>query len=298
MTGEAGQGTPPAGASGAPGAEPNQNTPPVDGTPPAGGTPPAEPFYNGFEDENLRAWVENKGFKNVEAVARSALHAEKMVNVPAEQLVRLPQLGDEEGFNALWEKLGRPQEASQYEFVRPEGVEPNEQFEGSMKELFHKAGVTAEQAKVLSGGYNDLLASDDTQASDDYHTSVDTQVEELKSDWGNGYDRTMAAAKGVVAELEVPGEVVDGIEAAVGYAETMRFFAGLAERFGEDKFVSGEGVVREDFTNATPQQAKVAWEQFQADPGNQAALMDREHPGHALAMQRKRQFFQAMYPGE
>lgn len=287
MSEAAGQGTPAPeeGGQGVPSGEGNPGNP----------APQDTPFYSTFEDENVRTWAEGKGFKSVEQAVRSGMHAEKMIGVPADRLVKIPQEGDVQGQDEFYRKLGRPQEPSQYEFKLPEGAAMDEAFAGSMKEVFHKAGLTPQQAQAISEAYGSFMVEDSSKSQEEYEQATQVQEAQLQKDWGEGYDRMLGLAKQTVAELGIPGEAIDGIESVMGYSETMKLVADIGKRLLEDNF-AGEGTRTGFGSNMTPAEAKNAWEEFKADQGNVAALMDRKNPGHDLAMKRKSELFALMYP--
>jgi hypothetical protein len=88
--------------------------------------------------------------------------------------------------------------------------------------------------------------------------------------------------------------MIDAIESQIGYANTMKFFANLGVKLGEDNFESGDGSPRFNGT-MTPDEAKAEWAKFSADPSNKAALFDNQHPGHKAAKARQTELFAIMY---
>ncbi len=285
-------------ASSAPSADPS-------GQPPQGAAPAAsgadQPFYSGFEDETVRTWAEGKGLKSAEQAVKSYMNAEKLIGVPADQMLRIPKDGDLEGQQAFYAKLGKPAEASSYELTLPEGAEKTpeiEQFQEHMRGVFHKANLTPEQVKVLSEGYNEFAEMESGDLSEAYETSVQAQKLSLQQEWGQGYDRMMRLGERAVEQLGLSSEVIDGIESAVGYAETIKLMAGLGKRMLEDNFVSGDSRGTGFGTELTPAEARQAYDDFISDPQNVAALMDETNLGHAAAMRKKAEFFQLMHPPE
>lgn len=264
-----------------------QVTPPV--TSP---TTPETPFYSGFEDASVKEWAEGKGWKSPEAVVKSAMNLEKMVGAPAEQVLRIPQDGDVEGWAKARQQLGAPAEAGAYEVPGLGEDETSAAYGDAMRGAFHKAGLTQEQVDIVMGAGNEFVAGTETAAKEEYERAVTAQDNELKAEWGNGYDRQMAIGRNAAQRLEFSEDVIDGIEKAVGYAETVKLMAKLGEKMGEDKYVQGEGGTG----TYTPAQAKVAWNTFQSDPNNMKALLDKRHAGHASAMSKKAEIFAVMYP--
>ncbi len=252
---------------------------------------PETPFYAGFEDATVKEWAEGKGWKSPEAVVKSAMNLEKMVGAPAEQVLRIPQEGDVEGWAKARQQLGAPAEATAYTVPGLGEDEASVAYGDVMRAAFHKAGLTQEQVDTIVGAGNEFVEGQESSREEDYKRTVEVQTRELQAEWGNGYERMMAIGRQASQRLGMTEEMISGMESAVGYAETIKFLSSLGERLGEDRYVEGNG-------NAalTPAQAKVAWETFKSDPNNIKALMNKGHAGHAAAMAKKQEIFAVMYP--
>ena len=260
---------------------------------PAGGE--EQPFYSAFEDAQLKDWAIGKGWKNAEAVVKSAQHLEKMVGVPSDQIVRIPKAGDVDGWNTFHAKMGRPQAAEAYEIPGLQDDDASQAYGKHMREAFHKAGLNQDQVSAIMTAGDEFLSGQQADAEKEYELEIASQTEALKKEWGNGYDKQTAVARNAAQRLGFTEEAIDGLERGIGFAETMKLMATLGERMGEDRYVSGESAGGS--TSAfTPQQAQQAWAEFKADTNMMAALNDRKHPAHAAALARKSDIFAVMYP--
>lgn len=267
---------------------------------PTGGAPAGEqaggstPFYSGFENAELSTWAEGKGWRSPEAVVKSAFHLEKMVGAPAESVLRVPVSGDTEGWAKVHQQLGAPAEASGYEVPMKGGDAET----GALRELFHKAGLTQDQAKAIVEG-SEAFGSDAEQAAEEaYAQTVQVQEQELHKEWGAGYDRQMSLAQNAAGKLGFDENAINGLESTLGYAETVKLMANLGTKLGEDNFVNGDHANSQNGfqSQLTPAQAKVKWSEFSGDPNSRTALLDKRHPGHDAAMTRKRELFSLMHP--
>lgn len=286
-------GTPPAGTP--PAGTPPAGTPPA-GTPPAG-TPPAQAWH-GYTDPADVAWVTNKGWQAPADAVRSAREAEKLIGRDPSSLLVMPRADDPAGFLGVMDKLGRPADPAKYEFDVPKGQQPNEVFQTWARDTFHKAGATVPQVKEITKAYNEFLGQQAAKMEADYKTSVATDKQALLNEWKGGHERMMNVAEAAAAALGVTGEMMDGIEQAIGYAATMKFFAGLGQKMSEDQLVlPGDGKTSKlDNALLTPAEAKAQWEAKKMDANFMAALQDKKHPGHATAQATQTSLFKIMYP--
>lgn len=63
-----------------------------------------------------------------------------------------------EEWEKFYDSMGRPEDPKGYEFEVPEGVDRDEEFEGEVKQIFHKHGLTPKQALGVQKEFDALLA--------------------------------------------------------------------------------------------------------------------------------------------
>ncbi len=243
-------------------------------------------FYDTVTNPELKTWIQSKGWKGVEAMADSAHNLEKMIGAPADEVFRLPKNPDPATLATLFDRLGRPASADKYELPVPKGMTPDVNYIKAMQETFHKVGLTAAQAKALAEANGAYSQAQLAQQAKDYELGVAADEQALQGEWKNGYDRMMNQASTAAKQLGFTTEMIDGLESSIGYAGTMKFLAGLATKLGEDNFVNG--APRGGFGgDATPAEAKAEWAKLTLDKGFTEALMNRQHPGHGAAIEKK-----------
>lgn len=250
--------------------------------------------FSSFSPE-IQEWATSKGFKDVGAALHSGWSASKMVGVDKNDLIRVPRDGDTEGFNALYDKLGRPASPEEYEFAAPEGAEVDSGFRSAMASAMHEAGLTKAQAAKVAEAYAQHAMQDGEQTEEQYNLSVQAAEQELKQVWGRGYQRQESLAQAAVQEYQIPAEAIDAIESSIGYAQTMMLMARLGQSLGEDSFVASESPSGGMSNFSTPGQAKAAFQNWAAQ--NQEALFDKSHPRHKQALAEKSNFFKMMHGG-
>lgn len=287
-------GTPPAGTP--PAGTPPAGTPPA-GTPPAG-TPPAAPWHGYTTPEDV-AYVANKAWQGPQDAIRSYREAEKLIGRDPSTLLVMPRADDPQGFLSVMDKLGRPPSPDKYEFDLPQGADPKNPFLEWARGTFHKLGLPANVAKALVKEFDGYQAQTAEQFGKDYQTSVAADKTALQNEWRGGYERMMGMAQNAAKSLGFTAEMIDAMEAQIGYAATMKHFAELGKKMGEDSFVGGgEGGNGPRFEGSmTPEEAQQAWAAKKMDANYMAALRDKSHPGHKEAQAMQTKLFAIMYPG-
>jgi len=191
-------------------------TPPIDPVPPTDPTPPADPppaDWTAGLDADAKTYLETKGFKT-----------------PAEALTAL------RGYEP-------PATADAYEIPVPEGESP--EFAKAVAPLFHKAGLSAAQAKALAEGWNEMQASQRgaaTQAEADAATAADAAAKRedtaLQSEWGKDYAANKEHARRAAMQF-LPGDenaklaFVGELEKKFGYTATMKMWAAIGTGLAE-----------------------------------------------------------------
>ena len=79
-------------------------------------TPPS--WTTGFTDE-LKGYVDAKGFKDAQSVVESYRNFEKIKGVPQERLLTLPEKDEDPSWNDVWKRLGRPDQPKDYQLEVP-----------------------------------------------------------------------------------------------------------------------------------------------------------------------------------
>lgn len=256
------------------------------GAPAAGAAAP----WHGITDAEIASYIDNKGWKAPADVVASYRGAEKLIGRDPNTLLVLPRADDPEGFRAVAAKLGMPEKATEYKLHTLEGTDPDPNYVGHVQEVFHKAGLTKAQAEAISKGHNEFMAKAAAQAAKDYDLNVQSDKAALQKEWGGGYDRMMGRAQLAARTLGIPAAAIDALEQAMGYAGTMKMFAEVGGKLGEDGFTGGSGAVRFS-SQMTPAEAQAEWDAMKADDKARAALFDNNHPGHKAAKEKQAKLF-------
>jgi len=253
--------------------------------------------WHGIADPEAAAYITNKGWQTPADIVKSYQGAEKLIGRPADTLLTIPKPGDEAGWQAVYAKLGRPETHDKYDLKAgaPDGFAPDEAMMGKMSAVFHKAGLNAEQAKMIAAEYNASAGERGAQAQKDYDLNVQTDKRALLQKWGGGYERMMNSAQTAVASLGFDSKMVDAVEAAIGYGATMEFFAGLGQKLGEHKFVSASGPTGIP-GQLTPAEAQQELAKLKQDKVFQTTLHDKMNPAYKDNYKKWQDLFTIAYP--
>lgn len=193
-------------------------TPPTDPVPPTDPTPPADPpappaDWTAALDADTKTYLEAKGYKS-----------------PAEALTAL------RGYEP-------PATADAYEIPVPEGESPD--FAKAVAPLFHKAGLSATQAKALAEGWNEMqsgqkaaAAQAEAAAATAAETAAKREDTALQSEWGKDYAANKEHARRAAMQF-LPGDenaklaFVGELEKKFGYTATMKMWAAIGTGLAE-----------------------------------------------------------------
>jgi len=255
------------------------------------------PAWHGLTDPGDIAYVENKGWKGFPDTLRSYRGAESLIGRDPSTLVTLPRSDDPEGFRQLAAKLGMPESADKYEFPVDKDMPFDEGYLGWARGAFHEADLTAAQAKQIAAKHSEFVKATIAKQAEDHNLNVEADKKALQREWGGGMDRMMNTAKMAANALEFPSEVVDAMEEKMGYAATMKFFAKVGQKLGEDSFkgADGGGGPPKFSDQLTPAEAQDQWNTYITDPNNVKALFDNQHPGHMAAKEKQKKLFSIIH---
>lgn len=264
---------------------------------PESGTPADSSNWRTSLPDDIRESASLEKFETIEGLAKSYINAEKMIG--ADKIV-IPKEGDDDGWNEVWSKLGRPDEASGYEFKEPEsvpeGLKYSEEVDGRLASILHKNGVPKSMAGTLredlislvsEGG---LISIEQTKAAEAEHEKVlEKGREALKRDWGDAYDQRRKIAY-KAAESNLSEETIASMNEA-GLFDNPSIVKDMYEMGLK---VQGEKQLLGDIDlEQSPGDLDQMIAKFNSD--NIGALMDKSHPKHDWAVQEQTKLFGKRY---
>lgn len=236
-------------------------TPPA--TPPAAAPLAAVPDWTSSLPEEAKGYVQNKGWKDPNGVLESYRNLEKLHGVPPELIIKLPKdAADKAGWDAVQQRLGRPEKADGYNIPVPEkGGDPA--FAKWAKDQLFEQGIPAKAGENLVAKFNEYIAGQQKAVTDAANVERTNQANALKKEWGSAHDHEIGVAKRACQTFGVDAATVDKIENAIGFEGVMKLFNKIGKGLGEDKFVSGGAA--DGNRPLTPEAAGAKLKALQAD---------------------------------
>ena len=270
----------------APGGGTPPATPPA-ATPPAA-TPPAD--WTASLGDELKGYVQTKGFKEPKDVLESYRNFEKLQGVPKERLLHLPESMESAEMAAVWERLGKPKEAKEYTFEIPK-EHGDEKLAETMKEVFHKNNVPRAQAEGVVKAWNEYQATRIKEQTDAMNAEIVKQDGDLKKEWGNAYDQNKNIVDQAALKLGLKEDQLRALGAAMGPAAAMKFLHKLGQGIGEDGFKAGNTRASGELT---PAMAQAEIRQLRSDVEFSRRLQSKDSD----ATNKWNRLHQQAFPGE
>lgn len=180
-------------------------------------TPAAAPWHQGIEADVLGSW-QNKGL-DISDPAKLSVEltkhwkaAERHVGAPADQILRLPaNQNDSAAWKQIWERLGAPREAKDYE-ITGEG-----NLVDAMRTAFGANNVPKDAAKKIAEAVIKSVEGDaQTQKTLNDQRKIDT-LASLQREWGAKYEENRVVALDGARRLGLSQEQLVKVEDALGW---------------------------------------------------------------------------------
>ncbi len=134
---------------------------------------------------------------SVEAMAKSYINAQKMVG--AEKLAIPGTWATDEDWDLVYNKLGRPAAAGDYDLGEAEG-----ELTDWFRDAAHKSGLSDKQAAALATAYDEFANQAGVMSEEAMKTARADVETELRKEYGGAYDDKMARANELLKEFEAP----------------------------------------------------------------------------------------------
>lgn len=213
-----------------------------------------------------KGWLENKAYKDFPSLVEAHRGAEKMLGVPKDRLLALPEkMDDAKAMAPVWERLGRPKDVAGYKV--PEGVDA-ERIKPFLGKL-HEMGAPAGMVEAAFSAMVEMSKAAETETITAFNTASDNENAQLKKEWGQAYEQEVARGRRFAKEVGLGKPELDAIERVLGTGKTLKMFAKAGAQFSEDKLVGGGNGAQ--FNALSPEAAMVKIAELKGDK----AFMDR-----------------------
>lgn len=222
-------------------------------------------------DEATIGFVQNKGWRGAADVLAGYRNLETFVGAErAGRAVVLPtDANDTKGWDAVYEKLGRPTNPDGYQLPVPEGVDPG--FSKAAAAQFHALGLPKEAGQKLTAWWNaeSTKQAQAEAAAEAAQLAADNR--ELDTDWGSERPMRTELARRAMVQLGMKPESVDSLEKVAGYAGVMKALAKAGDLMREHGLVD---VGAPGSFATTPEGARAKRAELMADKDFAAKAMD------------------------
>lgn len=188
-------------------------------------TPPAPnlTWMDGLPEE-MKGFVQNKGWQSPQHIAESYRNLEKMIGQKGQPI---PADDDAEGWNKFYNSLGRPEKAADYKFDLP--AEYNPELVNFFSQAAHKVGLSKKQADAFLEGYLDFENSFREEAVKRQEINISAAQGALKQEWGNKYQENINLAARAVTAIGLDKTAQIALEESMGQAAFAKVFQKIGE---------------------------------------------------------------------
>jgi hypothetical protein len=252
----------------------------------------APSWLSGADDVTV-GYVKNKGWEDPKQVLEGYRNLEKLLGADkANNAIVIPKPdADTKEWDAVYNRLGRPEKPEGYKINVPENTDTAFAKESAIK--FHELGLTQKQGEQLAAWYNDRINQSSVQLQQQISQRFQAENEAIRSEWGMAYDKNLSAAQTAVRGLGLNAETIENISNSIGHKATMELFYKIGSKLSEDNFVTGDK--SQSFSSVmTPGQAKA---EIQSKINDQN-FITRYRNGDAEARQEMERLHLYAYPSE
>lgn len=225
---------------------------------------PGTSWYGGFDAET-RGYLANKGWANDKGPAelvKSYRNLERMQR--AEQVPWPKDANDKDGYDRIFNRLGRPKSWQEYGVKLPAGG--NQDYADFMQQAFHEAGLSTAQVQAISAKSNARVAELRERADQAFRTQSASELDAVRRQWGQDADHNFAAAQRFAVAAQSAGldqAAMEKIERAIGTKAMMGLFAWAGRGLTEDRGPGGG----QAFGRLSPQMAQARLNDLKHDKG-------------------------------
>jgi len=228
--------------------------------------------------DEIRADKSLENIKDIEGLAKSYVHAQKLVG--SDKIPVPNKFATEKDWDAVYEKLGRPADATGYKYDLPEDKNLDAEALNNFSTQAHKLGLLPGQANGVVQFYNEAMSKVQQEQDNVAVAAREASTSELKKEWGQAYDQKVSQAanlaQSVGANELLNANMADGTKLG-DHPIMIKAFAQLAGKMGEDSITQSSGP-----TFQTPAQLEKDIGELTM-PGS--AYWDKSHPNHKLAVE-------------
>lgn len=238
-------------------------------------------------EEDLRNDPSFSHIKDIQGLAKSYVHAQRMMG--ADKITLPSKHDDGSELRGILHKLGLPSEKDKYELKFEAKEESDKELLNSFKEKAFELGVLPGQAQALFEAVHKSVAGIEDKSLEIFNAQRISEQEELKKEWGQGYDANINLAIKAIKHLS--GEDQELYEYMVsddlgGDPKFVKLMSKVGHMLKEDNIIS-------DGNNKWGKTPEEAQREIDSVMGNQAhPYNNSSHPAHQQALMDMQKLFE------
>jgi hypothetical protein len=233
-----------------------------------------------------------KVFNDVGALAKSYIHAQKMVG--ADKIIKPGKHSSDDDWKNVFEQLGLPKDLKEYDVKMKEGVSIDKDFVEKFKAAAHKSGILPKQAQGIADWFAEVNSASEAEVLKQAQAQRTEKLQALEKEWGGAYKPKLEKAAQVLREFGNK-ELFDHMDAThLGDdPHVIKLLASIQEKY----MAEAKGDIGGDNNlNAqlTPAEASKEYGKILADAKH--PYYDAAHPNHKAAVKEVAGLFSMAHP--
>ncbi len=239
-------------------------------------------------------------FGNVEALANEHINVQKVIG--ADKIPRPQDDWTPEQYDDFYTKLGRPANVDDYDLEGvaevPEGVPFDGEFQSAAVAKMHELGLNSAQVKGLLNFNNEYVGGKHEASAGEIERSVQAGITDLRNEWGKSYDAQVdMATRALNAAAGDSADQIRGIQLADGSLlgdnpAIVRAFAAIGGKMSEH----GLPGAMPSRSILSPGESLAEIAKLEAEGAH--ILSDKNHPEHAIMIEKRNALYTSAYPEE
>lgn len=235
----------------------------------------AQSTWTSALSDDLRGFVQTKGFAEPKDVVESYRNLEKLHGVPKERLLALPEKMDGPEASAVWERLGKPKEAKEYKIEIPKEY-ADEKFSSFIQETALKLNMPRSMAEGFAQAFNERQKAAIEESQNNIQMKVTEEKNSLQKEWGSAYEQNKGIVDQTIRKLGLSADEVKAFGGSLGIAKTMKMLHKLGEGLGEATYIDGGSGGGSGMKLLSPDSARVAIKELMKDTDFTRRLSNKE----------------------
>ena len=224
-----------------------------------------------------------KGVKDIPAMADMLVRAQKLVG--AKGIIKPGKDATPEEIGAYYNAIGRPEKPEGYKLPvenMPDGIKLDDGLVNSFRTFAHENGITEQAFGALIRYQANMVAQQSKAAQDALESTVNTNVDALRKEWGQAYDQNDRLATRAIETYGGP-EALEWMKQNPTLATNpalVKLFAKMGREISDDT-IRGGGP--DQNYQLSPADAKLKISQKMGDKAFTDVYFNAQHAGHAAA---------------